>query len=686
MGSGLRQLRAIVLLVTVLLLAGQTYGRTWWDTDWSCRRQVEVGHYERTELPGDDIAVVTMPITDAVQDDGADIRVVTGDGTVVPHRVLQMGPGDQIRIAFAPKDTDRNHYVYWGNPDAHAPDETLEFQRGILQEMWAYPGGNFNTFESAQDVLNNATDPIGAGFRPSVFQGFNPFGDQQATVSTFTGFFEVPVEGEYTFAISSQNGSFLTIDGELLLSNGGRHAPQQDASIQKSITLKKGLHEFQFIHISPSGDPVVVLAWQPPGGKRIWPMMANDFTSVTRAIPGSIEHRDQDATIDFRTDHAGEAYASNRYFQRYEFHATTDGFAGRDLQWEWDFGDGITAYGKDVSHVYLADGEYTVRLTANTRLGVQTREYRLAVERPWEYVIRETIDPVDTHVDIVSQYSLSAMPPLSVAGAVLLFDGAQQDALTTHAGREYVSRDRLPGYVTISTMSVLTERSVADGNVQAAIDNLVEAAGKVDVPRAGAILYLRAAELTLQRHADADTAETILDLAAPGLSEADGPRIRALRRFRGDVCRLRAELEDARAYYTDAEPERSGLPGHRAMLEGDFARHVESYLRENEYVLAQEKLDAWTEELPECKLDGYWSLLQVKLYMLEGNNELAGMEAETLVGVNPESNYGAELLMLAANAYSRLDDRDRTIGALKQIIALYPESDYATRARELLGE
>jgi tetratricopeptide (TPR) repeat protein len=682
----MRKLGMTVMAIVILAIVGRAHARTWWDTGWSSRREVTLAYYQPSELPGDDVVVVTMPTTSDVQIDGEDIRVVTGDGEVQTHRVLQVGPGDQVTVAFTPDDRAQKHYIYWGNPEADAPETELEVQRGVLQETWAYPGGAFSTFTEAQAVVAAATDRLGCGFRPSVFQGFNPFGPEQSTVSVFTGHFDVPAEGEYTFAISSQNGSFLTIDGELLLSNGGRHSPQRDASIQDTITLAEGLHEFEFTHVSPNGDPTVVLAWQPPNGQRIWPMAATDFAPVIRGRPGSMELRDMDVTIDFEIDHAGEAFASDRYFQRYEFDATTDGFAGSDLQWEWDFGDGITASGENVSHVYLADGEYTVQLTAQTRLGPQSREYHIVVARPWEYVTRQDIDSGRDYSSSVASYNLTALSPDSLAGAILLFDDTGQDAHTTQAGRAFLSRDTLPATMTLEAMGVLTRRARDDGNSQTAIDNLSDAAEKVDSPTVAGELYLQATELTLVDIGDADAAEVLLDSASQTVTPDKTPSGRTLSRLRGDVYRLRGDITQARTHYELAEPERQRLAGQRAMLAGDFARHVESYLKTKELELAQDQLDAWAEELPDCKLNGYWSLLQVQLYVLQGENGLAAGEVEVLVGVNPESSYGAELLMLAANAHSRLDDRAQVIDALERIIELYPESDYASRAKELLAQ
>ena len=50
-----------------------------------------------------------------------------------------------------------------------------------------------------------------------------------------TAYFIAPADGEYTFCTSSRNASFLEIDGELVVANGGRHAPQTNVAKQGDI-------------------------------------------------------------------------------------------------------------------------------------------------------------------------------------------------------------------------------------------------------------------------------------------------------------------------------------------------------------------------------------------------------------------------------------------------------------------
>ena len=67
-----------------------------------------------------------------------------------------------------------------------------------------------------------------------------------------TGFLNVPVNGNYTFTLNSDDGSQLFIDGGLVVDNGGAHGPQVASG---SISLSAGLHPFEVQFFEDFGGP-----------------------------------------------------------------------------------------------------------------------------------------------------------------------------------------------------------------------------------------------------------------------------------------------------------------------------------------------------------------------------------------------------------------------------------------------
>ncbi len=675
-----------VVVIGILALAGYACAAApWWDDDWSFRRRIAVGDYEPTGLEGEDVAVVTMPTGGQMTDDGRDIRVVTDGREVLPCRVLRVGPGDEVTVAFALRKGKDAYHVYFGNPKADWPEEVLEIRRGVLQESWKYPGGEFDTLAEAQAVLARVTEFYGADFRPMIFQGHNPFGPETNVTSLYTAYIDVPRTAEYTFCISSRNGAFLTIDGEELLANGGRHAPQQDVAIQATTELTKGLHCLKFYHVSPSGDPVVVLAWQPPEATRIWPMGAADFTRVTYATPLVIEERGKAASVDFIPDHAGEAYFRDRYIQRYVFRAMTSRDLGQGVEWQWEFGDGVVAQGEEVEHVYLAPGEYTVTLTALNRTDQPSRTQRIVVNRPWDQVTTTDMDSLEGYFRIVRGYDLTRLDASNLAGVIVLADQFGDGRMLAQAAEAYMAFDAVPADTALEAMALYTAHLIGEGQADLAAAKAGDLAGRIDQPHVAAGVYLLSARTQLDSMNSPADALGTLEVALEAISELPADDLsRELWRGVGDAHRLLGDYDAAQGAYANAEPAGARLPGREAFEEGDFARHVESYLDDRDFAAADDYLLRWARQLPQAPLEGYWSLWQVRRCLLAGDNAGAIAEADTLLAVNPGSSYGGEITMLKANAWYRMNDMEQYAQTLRELVEAYPESSYAQQAAQRL--
>ncbi|MCK4937527.1 MAG: tandem-95 repeat protein [Methanosarcinales archaeon] len=79
----------------------------------------------------------------------------------------------------------------------------------------------------------------------------------------WTGFISAPEEGTYSFKLNSDDGSWLFIDGELVVDNGGDHPPRE---VSGEIDLTKGYHSIHVKYFnSYGGQAKIELYWKPPG-------------------------------------------------------------------------------------------------------------------------------------------------------------------------------------------------------------------------------------------------------------------------------------------------------------------------------------------------------------------------------------------------------------------------------------
>lgn len=81
----------------------------------------------------------------------------------------------------------------------------------------------------------------------------------------FSGFIEIPTDGQYRFWTRSDDGSQLLIDGSSVVKNDGVHP-----SLEKSgtVTLKAGSHAFEVVFFQGGGETELQVAWAPPATKR----------------------------------------------------------------------------------------------------------------------------------------------------------------------------------------------------------------------------------------------------------------------------------------------------------------------------------------------------------------------------------------------------------------------------------
>ena len=677
----------ILIAAALLPAVSSAHAAGWWNEKWIYRRLVTIPEIKPGQLPGSEIAVVTMPTGGLIKPDGSDIRVANYAGDRVPSRVLMVGPGDQARVAFAAQAGVTKYYVYCGNENP--PDQKeLEIKRGVLLESWEYSGGPIKTLDQVKDIFKKPSRLLGREFRDRVFLGYNPFGPQDRTASIFTGWF-TSKQGQYHFVCSSTDASFLLIDDQLVIDNGGLHPVWRDVRFMaRPVQLNAGLHKLTLYHVSTHGDPVAVAAWKQPGedphkGMDVIP--ADVFTPVYQATPGPMERYGRELSIDFMPAHAGEMFMIDRYFQRYSFEALTVGVGARNAAWQWDFGDGQKASAPKLDHVYLIPGQYTVTLTGKTSSGDLTRTNRIFVSRPWEAIVADKLDSVRQHADIVAEYDFATLSPEAASEAIQLFKRADMVGALLKAGEGLMKHDGAGGDVVARAAPIYAETLVSLGKADKAVEVLLKGARMTQGPAVCAALLTQAGTVALESSNDAKRAMELFEQVIRKYEAlTTAPAVRRARIGVGDVWRARGDFDNAQKAYREAGAGALGGIGKLSFAKGDFARHVEDYLRAKSLDDAHQYLDLWADAIPADKLEGYWSLLKVKLHMAQSAYADAAREAEILTAVNPGSIYAAELLMQAADAYNALQQPEKAIDTLKRLAEKYRESPLAAEAENTL--
>ncbi|RMF94378.1 MAG: PKD domain-containing protein [Planctomycetota bacterium] len=364
-----RCLRGLAVAVSVLVMSSSVVGQSFrrGGAQFEAVRSVALG----TEARNARVIVVEFWHHGLISPKGDNVVVAAGSD-FVPTRVLQLGPGDFCRLAFQANGSSSYEILYGGDPlpEGALPKWTAEV--GLLLETREYRDCNLNNLDSIRQAFNQAT-PIGADFVDGVAHAGNIFEYRPGGYfSRYSGTLYIESAGTYGFLTTSQDASFLLIDGKLVVAAPGRHRPERWAKpgMRKDIQLTAGPHTFEYYHVATTQEGMAVAAWEvnPKAAKPAPVAIPKEVFRahlVARGTVGRPALAKQSLVPDFRikilcdvplpdnpTPLVGVQFYDN---------SPTGLLAGGKVT--WDFGDGQTSSELTPMHVYLKPGLYTVRET-----------------------------------------------------------------------------------------------------------------------------------------------------------------------------------------------------------------------------------------------------------------------------------------------------------------------------------
>lgn len=593
---------------------------------------------------------------------GAEIVVRAGDGHVVPSRLLQVGPGDQARVVFALRPGQRDYVIYFGNPSVHpAPaSQPALVQRGLLMEMNQWLGQPINSSEQiARAWLISQRQPIGKILVDRPFIGVNPLGDEDRTIAKLSGTFFAPVDGEYQFAATADDRGALYIDGQSVV-----YAPYAvgDIRFNKTLTLKRGEHDFIFYEVNTGGEIRFTVGWKRPDTATVIPMPAAAFGVVRTATPGDLELADKPLVADFSFQVKSEIFYANDY--AYRVVLTANPPPGNNITYDWDLGDGTTATGPQVEHVYLHGGQFPVKLTTSAYGKTDTRTNIIWVRRDWQRAANPPSEFPKDIAQLVAGYSLDKLDTESLRLAVLLQMVVNHRGAALEAAGALASRDRHPN----PSASMDALKQVTLNYIDAGAKDAVQLIwGKVP-----ATSNIRPAAMTeyasqlLWHLGNPDAALKVLEPVKKSSIAASQLHAQVL-------------LLDGKA--AEAEAELKALPVHgdpekRVAMSGALARSVEYFISDDDAESADEEWNRWQLFFPMDFLDGYSLLLKVQIMQLRQANEAAANIALAFVTAEPQSSYAPSLLDTAARGL-QTENPDRAKQFRQLLKEKYPEDPRA---------
>lgn len=172
-----------------------------------------------------------------------------------------LGPHEKQTITFDAPDAD-GIYPYVCTFPGHSlvmRGEMIvsKFPRGIGDLRYLYYEGSWSKLPDFSQM-----EPVAVGKIEDNKITISPRKRDDAFGFIFEGDLAVPLDGDYYFTTSSDDGSTLLVDGQLVVDNDGAHSSQQASG---QIRLTQGSHRLEVRYFEGNITEELAVAWSGPG-------------------------------------------------------------------------------------------------------------------------------------------------------------------------------------------------------------------------------------------------------------------------------------------------------------------------------------------------------------------------------------------------------------------------------------
>lgn len=604
--------------------------------------------------------------------------VFTAEGEPVPFQRIWSNLGDPTRIIFDTSSGERTYYICFG-ADLPMPPGGWQPRAGVQLTIRSCREQPVDDFSQVMRLLDSAGAEEGCGYVGNIFLGINPFGPTSDYAATFTGWFDAPDDGVYSFATVSGGASYLQVDGRTVADWLGTHSPDggRQGEHRGDIQLRAGQHRLDYVQIQFNDQPAAEAAWKPPGEDHFSVIPPQVFAPVTA----------------FHVTDFESAMAAPLYLEWYniEQFAAGDVMALEvqfialdrfpDSSYHWYFDDGSEATGQQAWHFFPEAGLRRVRLEAwDGGVCVASNTVRVRIAPNWSEPDWGRDDVFDSAKNNFLNRDLTQTPARDLTAIVTLADRADDRELLTHAGTVMVNRadefTTMDAAVTFYKLGVTFAREddvLADKSFRLAL-----APGRHLSPPIADKVKLRLADLAIHWSGNDDEAEKVLGQIDGNDLTADERRLEKL--LKGDLLLARGKIGDARRQYLS-----SGDPASGGNFDTTRAARLESaniLIEEGQPDDAQKALDALMFDIPAERMSLDAGLPEIELELQRKEFQRAFTSCRLLSAVAENDSRRSELLYATVVSGLALGKTEEARQALAQLLRDFPYSEAAAKAKD----
>jgi tetratricopeptide (TPR) repeat protein len=708
----------LAVLTLALITCPSGAAEPWRLPDWTARAVVEIPA-PSTEA-GVDAASVKILCQGRAKPDGADYRVLDADGKPVPFQLDFHDADHYSLLTFKVDNPKQKFHVYFGNPKAtRAAEQTPDFptpgggppiggwvpHADFVYQTIDRPRAADITKEHDPDNIAEMSKLIaaskgkdGARWQRRVADGYNPFGSSEYYISIYRGWVRVPKAGPYQFCTVSNKASFSFLDGKPLIHWPGQHTVERGArgEVNAKVDLTAGLHYLEYYHETTPLEHMAYLGWRPSGDAGQFSPIPESFYTAPHAAAVTAYEDAKGPLLSFEPVIVDSVWPVERNEGQYTRVRLTAGKTPplpEGTKYQWDFGDGQTATGPEVEHVYLTLGLQVVTLTAQGPAGTQTTRWPLSI-----FEIEHVVDqfkegrPKD-YAKLVKGYDRSKLSADALQELQHLLAEGDEPAEAVEVGKTFLQRfpnaeplaqgrvRRLMADCTVRMGQGNLDEAIA--NYQAALVKETPAVEKLDV-------LARLIRLVGVQREQPEKAVPIFAKADETAKSAkvDDEIQAAYRRAviaMGDVRLWQGRLDDARSLYARAEKLGAFIPSQvRAARLGAYPDSLQEYLETGNTGAALDLVDKWDEKFPTDKPNGHSFFWRGKVLMRRGQPADAVRYLDRSIRLTPGAFFETEARWLLAEALDQTGRKDEAKRELAKLVAIGVNDEFTKKAIEKL--
>ncbi len=703
----------IYLPLTALLLLGlpARAADPWHLPGWQSRAVVEIP--APLNEPGVDTAGVKVLCQGRAREDGGDYRVLDEKGKPVPFALAYHDAARYSLLSFKADNPRQRFFIYFGNPKAErAPEQVVVDPtpgagppRGawvpryglVLQTIQRPEGDNPQTPVDMAKLIAGSKAKFGARYQRRVAEGYNLFGPSDYYISIYRGWVRIPSAGKYQFCTVSNEASFSFLDGKELVHWPGRHTTERGerGEVNKLVELTAGLHYLEYYHEEVTLDQMAFLGWRPSGDPGAFePVPESVYTAPHPAVVSRYEDpKGPLATFEpVITDSIWPPERSEGQYTRCRFRANPAPALPEGTKYQWDFGDGQTATGPEVEHVYLALGTFAVKLTAQGPAGNLSATWPLLV-----FEIEHVTDqfkegrPAD-YARLARTYDRGKLDEAGLRELAHLLAESEDPAGGLEAGKLFVQR--FPGAKPLELARVrrlmadcalrLGQGSVdeAVAHFQAALTPEMPPEERIDV--LARLIRLLGIERNLPDKTPPIVAQVEETVKKARLTEEVRAAYRRAVIAAGDVLLWQGKLEEAHAFYAKAERLGKNFipPQVRAARIGAYPNSLREYVGSGNYGAALDLVERWEETFPTDKPNGHTFFWRGKVLALRGQPREAERFLARAIRLTVGAGFESEARWLLSQTLEQLGRKEDADRELARLVSLGLDDEFTRKARE----